>query len=70
MKCLPAATLMDYVSTDIVKHSVSSMKAKLIKSIALAEAGMIRESVSMLYRAAQDKDMPLLWIRQSEYVKR
>jgi len=42
MKMLPAATLMDYVATDIVKHASSSMRAKLIKCIALADAGLIR----------------------------
>lgn len=67
---LPAATLMDYVATDIVKHTSYSMRAKLIKSIALADIGMLREAVSMLYRAANDKDMPLFWTRQSDFIKR
>jgi hypothetical protein len=42
LSILPTVTLMDYVATDIVKHSSYSMRAKLIKSIALADIGMVR----------------------------
>ena len=70
LSILPAVTLMDYVATDIVKHFSYSMRAKLIKTIALADIGMVREAVSMLLRAANDKDMPLYWTRQSEFIKR
>lgn len=69
-RVLPAITLMDYVATDIVKNSVYSMRAKLLKSLALSDIGMIRESVLMLARAVAEKDLPLMWMRQSDYVKR
>jgi hypothetical protein len=64
-RILPTVTLMDYVATDIVKNSTYSMKAKLIKSLALSDIGMIKESILMLLRAVSEKDLPLFWIRQS-----
>lgn len=61
---------MDYIATDIVKNTVYSMRAKLMKSLMLADIGMIREAILMLTKAVSEKDLPLMWIRQSEYVKR
>ncbi len=41
LSALPMATLYDYIATDVVKNSELSIKAKILKSICLTEAGYI-----------------------------
>jgi hypothetical protein len=39
--CLPLVTFYDYIATDVVKNAELSLKAKMLKSIVLSEAGLI-----------------------------
>jgi hypothetical protein len=50
IKILPSLSLMDYIATDVTKNNSLSMRAKLMKSIALADIGMINESITMLLK--------------------
>lgn len=39
LKALPLLTLMDHIATDLVKSDFYSARAKIMKSIALANCG-------------------------------
>jgi len=41
ISCLPLVTFYDYIATDVVKNAELSLKAKILKGIVLAEAGLI-----------------------------
>lgn len=44
LKALPPLCLMDYIATDICHSAFYSIRAKILKSIALANIGCINES--------------------------
>lgn len=71
LKALPMLALMDYLATDLTCSSFYSMRAKIMRSAALAACGFINESYQMLQRAYNEKDLPIPWLpRQGEFVKR
>ena len=43
-KALPLASLMEYIANDISKSRVLTVKARLLKAIALIEIGYINEA--------------------------
>lgn len=64
------ATLFDYIATDVVKNAQLSIKAKILKAICLAEAGFISESMKYLTKVAFEKDLPIIWLESSDYLKK
>ena len=48
LKALPLLTLMDYIATDILRSPFYSVRAKIIKSIALSSIGYLNESYNLL----------------------
>ena len=66
INCLPLLTLFEHISTDIVKNVHLSMKSKLLKSIALANCGLIAESITYLSKSFNEKDLPNIWIDPSD----
>jgi len=48
LKALPMLALMDYLATDLTCSSFYSMRAKIMRSAALAACGFINESYQML----------------------
>ena len=64
------ATLFDYIATDVVKNAQLSIKAKILKAICLAEAGFIAEAMKYLTKVAFEKDLPIIWLESSDYLKK
>ncbi len=46
------------------------MRAKLLKVVALSSLGYINEAFQYLIRVLQDKNLPILWLKESEYLRR
>ena len=63
-------TFLDYVATDVVKNIPLSAKAKLLKTIMSAESGYISESITQLSKVANTKDLPILWLESSDFLKK
>jgi len=68
-RVLPLATLMNYVATDLVKTISFSIKARVLKGIALCHLGYISESVNLFYQIVENKDKIINVINESEYLK-
>ena len=60
----------EYLGTDIVKHTETSIKSKLYRSILLAESGLVSEAISYLIKVSNDKDLPILWLDSSDFLKK
>jgi hypothetical protein len=70
IQSLPLLNLYEHISVDIIKNAEHSVKAKLLKSIALASCGLISESIIYLAKVYQEKDLPNLWIDSSDQMKK
>lgn len=70
LKCLPMLTLMEYIATEILQNAYYSIRAKLIKSVALSQISLINESLQLLIAVANEKNLPLNWLRESEFLKK
>ena len=76
VKTLPMLTLMDYIATDVLFTSVYSVRAKLIKSIALSGVSLCNDSLQLLITCLQEKGIGGkeggggVWGRESEFWKR
>lgn len=46
------------------------MKTKIMRSLACSESGFVKESIDMLMKAFNQKDMPIKWLEETEYLKR
>ncbi len=57
-KALPLASLMEYIASDIARSKVLTVKARLMKAIALTEIGYINEAYQMYNRVLSLKDLP------------
>ena len=55
----PLLSLMDYISTDIIKSTPFMMKARVLKSISLAKLGYIGESIDIFFKLLLNKDKVL-----------
>lgn len=70
LKCLPMLTLMEYISTEILQNSYYSIRSKILKSIALSQISLINESLQFLITVVNEKNLPLNWLRESEFLKK
>lgn len=70
LSVLPLATFYEYIATDVVKNVEKSVRAKCAKAVALAEAGLISEAMGYLTKVANEKDLPILWLESSDYLKK
>ncbi|EAR94374.2 hypothetical protein TTHERM_00049190 (macronuclear) [Tetrahymena thermophila SB210] len=70
LKALPPLCLMDYIATDVCQSAFYSVRAKIMKSIALANIGYINESYFQLQKVIKEKDLPLRWLKPTEYLMR
>jgi hypothetical protein len=43
-KALPLASLMEYIASEVTKSKVLTIKARILKAIALVEIGYINEA--------------------------
>lgn len=66
-KALPLASLMEYVANEIAKSKVLTIKARLLKSIALIEIGYINEAYQIYNRVLSQKDLPKVGGRDSDF---
>jgi hypothetical protein len=62
LSALPLATFFEYLATDVVKNAELSIRAKILKSICLSEAGYISESIKYLTKVSLEKDLPIIWL--------
>lgn len=62
MQSLPLLNLYEHFVIDIAKNVEYSVRVKIIKAIALANAGLINESMFYLAKIANEKDLPNIWI--------
>jgi len=65
LKALPPLCLMDYIATDICYSPFYSVRAKILKSIALANIGSINESYTQLQKVIKEKDLPIKWLKST-----
>ena len=70
LKSLPMLTLMEYISTEILQNSYYSVRSKILKSIAMSQISLINESLQMLIIVANEKNLPVNWLRESEFLKK
>lgn len=70
LKSLPMLTLMDYISTEILQNGYYSIRAKILKSVALSQISLINESLQQLILVVNEKNLPLNWMRESEFLKK
>eukprot|EP00828_Plagiopyla_frontata_P019535 TRINITY_DN2497_c0_g1_i14.p1 TRINITY_DN2497_c0_g1~~TRINITY_DN2497_c0_g1_i14.p1 ORF type:complete len:587 (-),score=96.23 TRINITY_DN2497_c0_g1_i14:447-2207(-) len=70
IKALPFLTLMDFISTQISQSGFYSVRAKLMKCLCLCMCGQINESVQILVKVVELKNMPLKFGRESEFLKK
>lgn len=66
-KALPLASLMEYIASDITKSRVLTVKARLLKAIALIEIGYINEAYQIYNKILSQKDLPKMGVRDSEF---
>jgi hypothetical protein len=57
-KALPLASLMEYIAYDISRSKVLTIKARLLKAIALTEIGYLNEAYQLYNRTLSMKDLP------------
>ena len=69
-KALPLASLMEYIACDITKSKVLTVKARLLKIIALIEIGYLNEAYQLYNRVLAQKDLPKPGARDSEYMNK
>mmetsp|Transcript_8678 Transcript_8678/g.7629 ORF Transcript_8678/g.7629 Transcript_8678/m.7629 type:complete len:98 (+) Transcript_8678:157-450(+) len=58
---------MEYLATDVTNSLYYSVKAKILKAICLAQLGYINESYMMLLKVSQEKDLPLSYMKPTEF---
>lgn len=58
---------MEYVSSDIAKSKVITVKSRVLKAIALTEMGCINEAYQIYNRVLSLKDLPKHGSRESEF---
>ena len=66
-KALPLLTLMEYLASDISKSKVLTIKARIMKAIALIEIGYINEAYQIYNKILSQKDLPKIGARESEF---
>lgn len=66
-KALPIAALMEYVAVDITKSKILTVKARILKAIAMVEIGYINEAYQLYNRLLSLKDLPKHGNRESEF---
>ena len=69
-KALPLASLMEYFSCDITKSKVLTVKARLLKIIALIEIGYLNEAYQLYTRVLAQKDLLKPATRDSVYMNK
>lgn len=66
-KALPITSLMEYIAAEIAKSKVITVKARVLKAIALVEMGYINEAYQLYNRVLSLKDLPKHGMRDSEF---
>ena len=70
-KVIPLASLMEYIASDIAKSKVLTVKARILKAIALTEIGYINEAYQLYNRILSVKDLPKnASNRESEFIQK
>ena len=59
---------MEYVACDVAKSKVLTVKARILKSIALTEIGYINEAYQIYNKVLSQKDLPKIGLRESEFL--
>jgi hypothetical protein len=57
-KALPLAALMEHLASDVTRSQILTVKARLIRAVALAEIGYINEALLTYRRILELKDLP------------
>ena len=66
-KVLPLASLMEYLACDIVRSKLLTLKARILRTNALTELGLINSAVIMYKKILSMKSLPDYGARMSEY---
>ena len=61
---------MEYVASEISKSKVLTVKARLLKMIALSEIGYINEAYQTYNKLLSQKDLPKPGVRESEFTSK
>ncbi len=69
-KAIPLATLMEYIASDITRSKVLTVKARLLKALALTEIGYINEAYQLYNRILSLKDLPKHGARESDFTQK
>jgi len=69
-KALPLLSLMEYLASDIVKSKVLTLKARILKGIALVEIGYLNEAYQLYNKILGQKDLPRVGARESEFLSK
>ena len=67
-KAVPLACLMEYMAVEITKSKVLTVKARLLKIIALTEIGYLNEAYQCFNKILSQKDLPKPGVRESDFV--
>ncbi len=67
-RALPIAGLMEYIAVEITRSKVLTIKARLLKAIALTEIGYLNEAYQLYNRVLSMKDLPKIGrTRESDF---
>lgn len=66
-KVLPLASLMEYVACDIVRSKILTLKARILRTNAMIELGLINSAVINFKKILSLKSLPDYGSRMSEY---
>jgi hypothetical protein len=66
-KALPLASLMEFIASDISRSKILTVKARILKALALTDIGYLNEAYQLYNRILSLKDLPKIGSRDSEF---
>jgi predicted nucleic acid-binding OB-fold protein len=67
-KSIAVSSLMEYISSDISRSKLLTVKSRLLKAIGLTEIGFINEAYQLYNRILSLKDLPKIGARDSDFL--
>mmetsp|Transcript_19539 Transcript_19539/g.14248 ORF Transcript_19539/g.14248 Transcript_19539/m.14248 type:complete len:142 (+) Transcript_19539:252-677(+) len=61
---------MDYLSCEVAKSKVLTIKARILKAVALIEIGYLNEAFQLYSKLLALKDLPRVGSRESEFISK
>ena len=67
-KAMPMASVMEYIASEITRSKLLTVKARVMKAIALTEIGYVNEAYQLYNRVLSMKDLPKIGrTRESDF---